>query len=68
MMQRFMLAVVSVTLSVMNDGIVSEANGAMQVLVSRYSGTDLQTDITVSIQTEDGTGKFINSNLCSYSR
>ena len=48
--------VVLVALSVMNGGVVSEANGAMQVAVSRYG--DLQTDFTVRLETEDGTGMF----------
>ena len=45
-------------LSVMNNGIVSEADGAVLVAVSRYMGTDLQTDIIVTVHTEEGTGIF----------
>ena len=45
-------------LSVMNNGIVGEADGAVLVAVSRYMGTDLQTDIIVTVHTEEGTGIF----------
>ena len=47
----------------MNDGIVSEANGAMQVAVTK-SG-DLQTTITVSIETVEGTGVCEQKISCS---
>ena len=52
----FFAAVVVMALSVMNNGIVSEADGAVLVAVSRYMGTDLQTDIIVTVHTEEGTG------------
>ena len=49
----------NVTLSVVNGGVVSEAGGAVQVTITRYS--NLQTDITVTIETVDGTGTLFQS-------
>ena len=49
------MTVVTVSLSVMNNGEVSEDNGAMLVLVSLVG--QLQVDIYVTVETEDGTGK-----------
>ena len=43
-----------VSISVLNAGVVSEGNGAMRVTID-VDG-ELQTDITVTISTNDGTG------------
>ena len=45
-----------VYLSVMDAGVVSEGNGAMQVVVNLDG--ELQTDVVVSVSTMDGTGMF----------
>ena len=42
------------SLSVRNDGNVSESNAAMLVLVTLEGY--LETDVTVTVQTRDGTG------------
>lgn len=45
---------VTVSLSVMNDGEVSEANGAMLVRVNLVG--ELEVDATVRVETCEGTG------------
>ena len=54
------LTAVTVSLSVRNDGNVPESNAAMLVLVT-LDGY-LETDVTVTVQTSDGTGMY----LCTY--
>ena len=48
------------SLSVRNDGNVPESNAAMLVLVTLEGY--LETDVTVTVQTSDGTGMY----LCMY--
>ena len=48
------LTAVTVSLSVRNDGNVSESNAAMLVLVTLEGY--LETYVTVTVQTSDGTG------------
>ena len=54
------LTAVTVSLSVRNDGNVPESNAAMLVLVTLEGY--LETDVTVTVQTSDGTGMY----LCMY--
>ena len=42
------------SLSVMNDGVVSEDNGAMLVLVTLNG--QLEVSVTVTVETVDGSG------------
>ena len=48
------LTVVTVSLSVMNDGNVPESNAAMLVLVTLEGY--LEVDVTVTVSTNDGSG------------